>query len=392
MGKDVKRMPRLQLGLSHVLRGHRGSVSCVKFSPDGDLLATASVDGLVILWDGVSGAYVRTLEGHQGGVSTVAWSPDGVLLCSASDDRTVRLWEAATGRIVRTLVGHHNIVFAVDYSPTGDLIATGSFDCTIRIWNAQTGRCIRTIRGHTDPVTAVNFNRDGSLLVSGGFDGLVRIWDTNSGQCHRSILQNHNPPVSSATFSPNGKFVLVGTFGGTLQLWNYAQTKVLKRYRGHLHERFCLQAGFAVHQGAAAIMSGSEDGVCYLWDLQTKRVTLRLEGHSGPVVAIDSHPKLPIVVSAELASTTVSSSENEAGSEKAQNAQDDEMGTIRLWQPPKQQQQVEGDENRLADAASSVPVVIRAPAHTPSSARNENGPFQDSPSPLVLQPVPIASE
>lgn len=301
-----------------------------------------ATDGKVMLWDPVEGTHRRTMCGHEGGISTISWSPDSRYLCSASDDMTLKLWDVTSGTEVRTFHGHRNIVFAVDYSPHGDLIVSGSFDCTIRIWSVQDGRCLLTIPGHMDPITSVNFNRDASLVVSGSFDGLVRIWDCKTGHCIRTILQNQNSPVSSATFSPNGKFVLIGTFGGTLQLWNYAQEKVLKRYRGHLHERYCVQAGFAVHQGAAAIMSGSEDGHVYLWDLQTKRVSLRLAGHQGPVVAVDSHPTLPIVVSGELSPNSPN-----------------EPGVIRLWQPPEQIQQSEQTQP-LSNTTTHDPIVIHA--------------------------------
>jgi WD40 repeat protein len=90
-------------------------------------------------WD----SSLQSLEVHSGFVNAVTFSPDGKLLASASDDNTIKLWEPVTGASRHTLEGHSDWVMAVAFSPDGKLLTSASHDMTVRLWDPMT----RALRG-----------------------------------------------------------------------------------------------------------------------------------------------------------------------------------------------------------------------------------------------------
>ncbi|KAF2661824.1 WD40 repeat-like protein [Lophiostoma macrostomum CBS 122681] len=291
-----------------ILHGHKKPISCVKFSPCGLWIASSSSDCTIKLWSALTGTLEHTLEGHLAGISILAWSPDSRLLASGSDDKSIRLWHTSTGLAHPTpLLGHHNYIYALAFSPQGNMLVSGSYDEAVFLWDVRAARVIHKIPAHSDPVSGVDFVRDGTLITSCSHDGLIRVWDTATGQCLRTLVHEDNAPVSSVVFSPNGKYVLAWTLDSCVRLWDYVEGKgkCVKTYQGHVNRKFSLSGTFGTYGADAPgkhqfafIASGSEDCAVWLWDVSSKNVLQRLEGHAGAVLSVHTHPTEKAIVSA----------------------------------------------------------------------------------------------
>ena len=207
------------------LSGHKSEVADVAFSPDGTRLATASLDGSVRIWDitpnGASEWF--TLAAHSDRIRRFGLSADGKYLATASQDGIAKVWDLASGRALVAIRDPGGPLFGVDISPDGSRLATGGTDNVARIWKlnltpgAASAELVRTLSGHAegspvggifDGLTTVVFSPDGIKLATGGVDKFAKVWDVETGQELLSVLvDTDGSGVTRLAFSPEGRFL-----------------------------------------------------------------------------------------------------------------------------------------------------------------------------------------
>ena len=227
----IRALQRPSEHLWRTLPGHSGDVIQVAWSRDGKMLASASYDTTIHLWDAVNGDSVRSLQ-HPDLVTHISWSPDSRKLASGGFDHRVRIWEASSGKLLHNLEGHEGSINEVAWSPDGRQLASVSLDGTLKLWDpAAGGMPVRTLEEHSGSVTCVAWANSG--LASGDSQGNILKWDPLSGEgLQLGGSASGRGGITDLAWSGE-KYLVWATDEGIVQAWNAATRAVTAPLADH---------------------------------------------------------------------------------------------------------------------------------------------------------------
>eukprot|EP01122_Echinamoeba_exundans_P006136 TRINITY_DN1669_c0_g1_i1.p1 TRINITY_DN1669_c0_g1~~TRINITY_DN1669_c0_g1_i1.p1 ORF type:complete len:359 (-),score=76.63 TRINITY_DN1669_c0_g1_i1:1096-2172(-) len=289
-----------------MLSGHESDVLAVRFSPDGNSVASASKDKDIFLWNTYEECknYLM-LRGHKGAVLDLSWQSDNNAVYSASSDKSVGVWDAHTGKRMLRLSEHAGIVNAVaGQRKSTQQFVSASDDGAIKVWDTRNRQSAMTVTGDW-PLTSVAFHDQHNYVFSGGLENEIFAWDLRLTKEPVFVMAGHADTITSLRIDPRGEYILSNSMDSTVRIWDIrpyfdasnGQSRCVKLFIGAIHnmDKNLLRAAWS--GDGSYVAAGAADKSVYVWDVTTRQIKYRLPGHNGPVNDVDFHPTEPILAS-----------------------------------------------------------------------------------------------
>jgi len=235
---------------------------------------------------------VNTYVGHGYQVVDVAVSNDNSLIASCGGDKTPIIWEVESGRITRKFRGHEQKLNCLALNEDSSILITGSYDKTAKIWDlkSRSFEPIQVLDDAQDSIDSVCISN--YEIITGSIDGCVRTYDIRAGRLKLDVIER---PISSVSLSHDQNILLVSTLDNTLRLIDKDDGTLYNEYTGHVNESYPLHSTFSNNE--SYIISGSENGNVYFWQLEDAKLHHTIEkAHTKSVPGISYHPLSPFLL------------------------------------------------------------------------------------------------
>ncbi|XP_048387522.1 jouberin isoform X2 [Stegostoma tigrinum] len=309
-------------------RGGQTGCYFIQFSHDGRSLAASCADRsghFIMVYEIPSGHLLGEFNGHFNIVYSLCWSNDDKTILSASSDGTVRVWNTENYQSpAEKILPHPSFIYTAKYHPFVQcLVVTGGYDSIIRVWNINVnevnGQLLQEFDGHKSFINTLCFDAEGLRMFSGDSTGLVIVWSTVVSESSpenlvqqwtiaENIMQNDlkGVPINHLEVHPNGRHLLIHARDSTLRMMDL-RVLAAKKYTGATNYREQLYSTFT--PCGMFLFSGSEDGICYVWNSETvaqmEAETMKEVCKASLKSGNTSTPKGPRILSGTFDSSTV---------------------------------------------------------------------------------------
>lgn len=271
-----------QVALCDHKSGGFGHVFCAKFSDSGRLLLTTATDGIVRVWNPLTGEEVQQIQSDRKGATiSASFSPDEQRIAAGGVDGVVRILDVASGKVLLAAGGHEDAIRHLAFSGDGKFVASASNDCTARIWDSAATIITARFRAGDDDILAIGLDSTSSQMVIGSKNCKAYIVDLVTGAL-KSELIGHQGPVTSALLTPDGSFAVTGSKDQSARVWNSKSGQLIHAYNCHK----TAVNSIAIDSTGSIAASGDDGGVLRVWSVASGRDVRTVQAHATRITSV----------------------------------------------------------------------------------------------------------
>ncbi len=232
------------------------------FVGEGGVVITLGRDGVVASWR-PDGAPIAQYPGHTRTLMVVAsTSKDGAWLVTGDEQGVVRLFDLVTGALHARFDQGRGTIYAVQIADDASWVSAVSRMGEVTTWDVPRPHPAIGLAGHGDEVRRLAYTDDGATVFTAGRDGMLAEWDAATGAPRRRVAQAHDGAITWVEVAPAGDRVATAGKDGVVTLWD-RELRVVQQLRG---------AGSlaAVHfLPDERVLLGRDAGTAEIWDLRS---------------------------------------------------------------------------------------------------------------------------
>jgi len=282
--RDLPALPKNdKMRVRRTLKGHLAKIYAMHWAEDRTHLVSASQDGKLLVWDGLTTNKVYAIPLRSSWVMTCAYSPSGGLVACGGLDNICSIYNLRSRdspiRVSRELSSHTGYLSCCRFLSDRQIV-TSSGDMSCILWDIESGSKISDFTDHNGDVMSVSISPDKNCFISGACDASAKLWDLRAGRCMQTFT-GHESDINGVQYFPNGLAFATGSDDASCRLFDIRADRELMQYT---HENIlCGITSVAFSISGRYLFAGYDDFNCNVWDTLKGDKVFTLQGHDNRV-------------------------------------------------------------------------------------------------------------
>jgi len=282
--KSATALPKEKPRIRRTLKGHLAKIYAMQWAEDSHCLVSASQDGKLLVWDGVTTNKIHAIPLRSSWVMTCAYSPSGGFVACGGLDNICSVYNLRSRelpiRVTRELNAHTGYLSCCRFLNDRQIV-TSSGDMTCILWDIEAGSKVTEFSDHNGDVMSLSLNPiDKNTFVSGACDATAKLWDLRTGKCTQTFT-GHEADINAIQFFPNGLAFGTGSDDASCKLFDIRADRELISYA--LDSILCGITSVAFSKSGRFFFAGYDDFNCHVWDTLKGERVYNLSGHDNRV-------------------------------------------------------------------------------------------------------------